>query len=116
MLSALYLYCYPVDKDAAAANKIRAKLEELEGYDMQAGVSHAAKRQKKAAILAGEKKRRDKEARKGWFKNPMGKGEKRGGSSSSAKLEKAKKDALKRGKAARKKTKKEAAKFALAMR
>ena len=107
VLAALYLYAFPVDKDAAAAAKIRAKLEALEGYDMESGQTKEAKRAKKAAILDGEAARKRKE--KSWFKNPLAK--QQGGAVKNAKA-----DAIKRGKKAKRKAKKEAAKFALAMR
>ena len=104
------------DKDAAAAAKIRAKLEALEGYDMESGQTLEAKRAKKAAILDGEAARRKKE--QGWFKNPMAKkkGGGAGGKKAKSPVKEAKADAMKRGKKAARKAKKEAAKFALAMR
>ena len=114
VLAALYLYWFPVDKDAAAAAKIRAKLEELEGYDMETGQTHADKKAKKAAILDGEAARKRKES-KGWFKNPLAKKAGEARKSAGAGLADAKKSALARGKKATKKAKKEAAKFALAM-
>ena len=98
------------DKDAAAAAKIRAKLEALEGYDMESGQTKEAKRAKKAAILDGEAARKRKE--KSWFKNPLAKQQQQAGGA----VKNAKVDAIKRGKKATRKAKKEAAKFALAMR